>query len=191
MKEKSSFLRFGKFFIKNGTQIRFLEDQWLGTPSWRDQYPCLYQIVWHIHATVAQVLSSSPFNFSWWGDLIRSKLVACNEMLPRIANITLNQEPDEFCCNLLPSGQFLVKFHYLALIHSDVPNLKNRLWKLKVPPKIKIFLWYLRRWGFLTKDNLAKRNWQGSVRYCFCHKGETIQRLFFDFPLARFGALDK
>jgi hypothetical protein len=80
-------------------------------------------------------------------------------MLPRIANITLTQEPDEFRWNLCRSGQFSVKSHYMALIHSDVPNLNKRLWNLKVPLKIKIFLWYLRRGVILTKDNLAKRNW--------------------------------
>jgi hypothetical protein len=70
-------------------------------------------------------------------------------------------------------------------MHSDVPNLNKRLWKLKVPLKIKIFLWYLRRGVVLTKDNLAKCNWQGSILCCFCHKDETIQHLFFDCPLAR------
>jgi hypothetical protein len=51
----------------------------------------------------------------------------------------------------------------MALIHSDVPNLNRSLSNLKVPLKIKIFLWYLRRGVVLTKDNLVKRNWQGSV----------------------------
>jgi hypothetical protein len=185
MKVKSSFLRFGKLSIKNGTHIRFWEDQWLGTSSLRDQYPCLYHVVRHKQATMAQVLSSSPFNFSWRRDLIGPKLVAWNEMIPQIANITLTQEPDEFRWNLVPSGQFLVKSHYLALIHSDVPNLNKRLWKLKVLLKIKIFLWYLWRGVVLTKDNLAKCNWQCSVLCCFCHKDETIHHLFFDCPLAR------
>jgi hypothetical protein len=36
----------------------------------------------------------------------------------------------------------------------------------------------------LTKDNPAKRNWQGSKTYCFCHKEETIKHLFFDCRFA-------
>jgi hypothetical protein len=105
-------------------------------------------------------------------------------MIPRIANITLTQESDEFHWNLLRSGQFLVKSHYLALIHSGVPNVNKKLWKLKFPLKIKISLWYLWKWVVLTKDNLAKHNSQGSVQCCFCHKDETIQHLFFDCPFA-------
>jgi hypothetical protein len=45
---------------------------------------------------MAEVFSSSPINFSRHRDLIGPKLVAWNEMLPRIANIALTQEPDDF-----------------------------------------------------------------------------------------------
>jgi hypothetical protein len=134
---------------------------------------------------VAEIFGCSTLNFSWRRDLIGPKLVAWNHLLPRIVNITLTQEPDECRWNLLRSGQFSVKSHYLALIHVDVPNLNKRLWKLKVPLKIKIFLWYMQRGVVLTKDNWAKRNWQGSVLCCFCHNVEIIQHLFFKCPFAR------
>ena len=38
----------------------------------------------------------------------------------------------------------------------------------------------------LTKDNLAKRNRQGSVKCCLCSSIETIQHLFFDCYFASF-----
>jgi hypothetical protein len=37
----------------------------------------------------------------------------------------------------------------------------------------------------LTKDNLAKRRWEGSKRCCFCDQDETIQYLFLKCPLAK------
>ena len=80
---------------------------------------------------------------------------------------------------------FSVKSHYLGLINQNVPNLNKRLWKLKAPLKIKIFLWYLRRGVILTKDNLAKRNWQRNQQCCFCHENETIQHLFLDCRFTR------
>ena len=63
--------------------------------------------------------------------------------------------------------------------------MNKRIWKLKIPLKIKIFLWFLKRGVTLTKDNLAKRNWQGNQQCCFCHENETIQHLFFDCRMAR------
>ena len=56
---------------------------------------------------------------------------------------------------------------------------------MKVPLKIKIFMWFLHRQVILTKDNLAKRNWNGSQRCCFCDHDEIIQHLFFECQLAK------
>lgn len=38
----------------------------------------------------------------------------------------------------------------------------------------------------LTKYNSAKRNLQGDLTCCFCHKNETTNHLFFECPLACF-----
>ncbi|EEE51773.1 hypothetical protein OsJ_33218 [Oryza sativa Japonica Group] len=184
MKVKRDFLRFGSFIIKDGSQIRFWEDKWLGNSTLKEQYPYLYNIVRHKHATVAQVFENNPPSFSWRRDLIGSKLAAWNNLLPRITGFHLTQEQDEFHWNLTSNGEFSVKSHYLALIHSNVPNINNCLWKLKIPLKVKIFLWYLRRGMVLTKDNLIKRKWQGNKNCCFCCNDETIRHLFFECRFA-------
>ena len=80
-----------------------------------------------------------------------------------------------------PVRCFSVKSHYLGLINQNTPSLNKDLWKIKIPLKVKIFLWYLRRGVVLTKDNLAKRNWHGNQHCCFCHENEMIQHLFFDY----------
>jgi hypothetical protein len=36
-----------------------------------------------------------------------------------------------------------------------------------------------------TKDNLGKRNLQGSSKCCFCDHEETVQHLFFQCPFAK------
>jgi hypothetical protein len=83
----------------------------------------------HKQRTLSEVLSSSPtINISWRRDLISNKLTAQNSLYPRIANITLSQEQDEFHCNLHPTRQFSVKSHCLAMIHEDVTNLNTLLW---------------------------------------------------------------
>jgi hypothetical protein len=62
--------------------------------------------------------------------------------------------------------------------HSNVPNINKPIWKMRVPLKIKIFLWYLRKCIILTEDNLAKRNQTGSKRCCFCHKMRQLYTCF-------------
>jgi hypothetical protein len=75
---------------------------------------------------------------------------------------------------------------YNALITNGNIVQDTLLWKLKLPLKIKIFQWYLKKGVVLTKDNLIKRNWNGSKRCAFCSKDETIQHLFFDCHYASF-----
>ena len=115
---------------------------------------------------VAEVLSSGTPNLSWWRDLICCKLVMWNNLTARLTNIVLNHEHDDFKWNLDQTGVFTVKSHYLGLIHQNIPNTNKKIWKLKIPLKIKIFLWYLKRRVILTKDNLARRNWQGIQLCC-------------------------
>jgi hypothetical protein len=74
---------------------------------------------------------------------------------------------------------------YFLLLNTTPLNHNMLLWKLKLPLKIKIFLWYLGRGVILTKDNLAKRGWKDSLNCSFCNQNETIQHFFFDCYLAR------
>lgn len=60
------------------------------------------------------------------------------------------------------------------------------MWKLKIPLKIKIFLWYLKKGVVLTKDNVLRRNWKRNKKYSFCSQDETIKHLFFDCHVAKF-----
>ena len=92
MKVKHNFLRFGTFLIKNGSQVRFWEDRWLGQSTLREQYPCLYNIARYKQAIVAVVFGTSLPNISWRRDLIGNKLAAWNNLLPRLANVVLCED---------------------------------------------------------------------------------------------------
>ena len=109
---------------------------------------------------MVEVLRSQIPNLSWHRDLIGNKLAMWNNLASRLPTLELSQERDAFRWNFDQTCVFTVKSHYLGLIHQDIPNLNKRIWKLKIPLKIKNFLWYLKRGVILTKNNLAKRNWQ-------------------------------
>jgi hypothetical protein len=47
---------------------------------------------------------------------------------------------------------------YLDMLDDDTKYLKKYIWKMKVPLKIKVFMWFFNRKVILTKDNLLKRN---------------------------------
>jgi hypothetical protein len=113
-----------------------------------------------------------------WRQLFGASLAEWLSLLSHIQGMKLSHDMDSFFWSLASNGRFSVKSHYTALMLRNTPNLNKDISKLKAPLKFKIFLWYLRSGVILTKDNLAKQNWKGSLICVFCHKEETTNHLF-------------
>ena len=86
--------------IKDGSQVRFWEDSWLGNSLLCDQYPQLYNIVRKKQDMVADVLSTHIPNLSWRRDLIGNKLVMWNNLVSRLSTVIFSQDRDDFKWNL-------------------------------------------------------------------------------------------
>ena len=99
-------------------------------------------------------------------------------LVARISHVHLNDNADFFQWNLNQSRMFTISSMYNVLISNGNVQFDKHLWKLKVPLNIKIFMWYLKRGAILTKDNLARRNWNGNKQCCFCSSDETIHISF-------------
>jgi hypothetical protein len=99
--------------------------------------------------------------------------------------VQLNNDKDQFVWQLTESGLFSVKSMYLDLMNGHTRFLRKYLWKIKIPLKIKIFMWFLSNKVLLTKDNLIKRKWTGNQNCCFCDNNETIDHLFLSCPFAK------
>jgi hypothetical protein len=96
MATKKHFFGHGTFSIKDGSEIRFWEDKWLGNTSLRGQHPALYAIVRHKGDTLAQVLESNPPNMMFRRNLFGPRLVSWESLLQRLANVQLTNGKDEF-----------------------------------------------------------------------------------------------
>ena len=186
MATKKYFFPHASFSIKNGSEIRFWEDRWLGQTTLREQYPALYNVVRYKGDTLAKVMGTSPPNVSFRRTLLGPREAAWNALLLRLDSVQLQGGPDELRWIPTKNGIFSVASMYRVLIQSDVPVDSNKkIWKMKIPLKTKVFAWYLRRGVILTKDNLAKRNWHGSKKCVFCTHDESIKHLFFHCEFAR------
>jgi hypothetical protein len=152
MATKKHFSGHGNFLIKDGYEVRFWEDKWLGSTSLREQYPTLYDIVRHKGHTNAHVLETNPPNVISERNLYSPRLVSWEALCQRFANVQLTDGKDEFHWNLLENGKFSVASLYNALTLSDLPVLNDKkILKMKIPLKTKVFAWYLRRGLFLLK----------------------------------------
>jgi hypothetical protein len=144
--------------LNNRKQILFWEDKWLGQYSFQQQYPSLYNIVWRRSATVESVLSIVPLNVSFRRFLSQNNLRLWNDLVRQILHVRLNYQKDVFIWNLHQNGIYIVHSLYLALINNGIANINKQLWRVKIPLKIKIFMWYMKKEVILMKDKLARRN---------------------------------
>jgi hypothetical protein len=81
---------------------------------------------------------------------------------------TIDKSEGPLCVGVtLERVLFFVKSMHRALLETQALPFNTFIWKLKLPLKIKVFIWYLYKGVVLTKDNLARRNGKeiGNVVY--------------------------
>jgi hypothetical protein len=183
MEVKEHFLSKGRMVVHDGNQTRFWEDLWIGNEPFMNKYPTLYDIVRKKNATVANVLSTVPLSVSFRRGLSGANRDCWLELVSSVLEVQLDGREDSFAWGV--GKTFSVKSMYNSLMGSSGIPADCFTWKLNIPLKIKVFLWYLKEGVILTKDNLARRQWRGCTKCCFCDKEESIQHLFFECPMAR------
>ena len=71
-------------------------------------------------------------------------LLEWQSLVARVAFINLNEGQDTFFWNLNNNGLFSVTFMYKYLVNNGI-KVTQEIWHMKVPLKIKIFLWFLKK----------------------------------------------
>jgi hypothetical protein len=135
------------------------------------------------------VLSTNPLNVSFIRHLVGNNFISWQIVVAMVRDVQLTGQKDRFRWVAQQDGKFTVRSMYRVLaiplaIPNGIPH-NHIIWKLKLPLKVKVFIWYLIKGIALTKDNLAKRRWKGSLKCSFCNMDEFTQRLFFYCPYAR------
>jgi hypothetical protein len=149
---KDDFFSRGSFKVGNGQNMRFWEDIWLGDQPLAKQYPSLYNIVRRRNVLVSDVLTSNPLNIEFTRTLSTDKWEVWLLLLQRLIRVNLTEDPDVFVWKLTTNGVFSVKSMYTDMMNGHTVFLRKYLWKIKVPLKIKIFMWFLYK-----KSNSHKR----------------------------------
>jgi hypothetical protein len=83
-------------------------------------------------------------------------------LVDKLEDIQLNEGRDKMIWNPEKSGCYTSKSMYRCLSHQGVINKRMiRLWKSKLPMKLKSFMWLVSQDRLQTKLNLKRRNWRG------------------------------
>lgn len=112
-------------------------------------------------------------------------LARWDELINLVKQVVLSGSPDQPVWMLDSSSKYSVKSFYKMINFGGIPSeIKDDIWKIKIPPNIHVFLWFIYYNKSLTRDNLAKRRHVEDKTYVFCNEPETIQHLFFDCIVA-------
>ena len=107
---------------------------------------------------VATVLNSIPLNIQFRRSLVGEHWNAWLQLIRRLIDVQLTHQADTISWKLTTNGIFSIKSMYLNLIDSGPLSRSLHIWKIKVPLRIKIFMWFVHKRVILTKDNLVKKN---------------------------------
>ena len=143
-----------------------MEDTWLGVTPLAVQYPALYNIVQCNEDYAGTVFQTIPLNIQFRRALVGQRWTAWLHLVRRLIDVRLSDQSHSMQWTLAKIGGFTVKSFYIDLINSGPISRSLHIWKIKVPLRIKFFMWFVHKQVIRTKDNLIKRRWVGSSR-CF------------------------
>jgi hypothetical protein len=71
------------------------------------------------------------------------------------------------------------QFRGVKLVHTPA------VWKLRIPSRVHVFLWFLSKSKILKRDNVAKRQALVDTTCHSCSDFESVHHLFFDCVVAK------
>jgi hypothetical protein len=118
MKVKDQFLSLGFFTLKDGKQIRFWEDSWMGKQPLMLKFPSLYNLARKKSDTMANVFNRISLNIYFHRALVGDNLLSWNRLVLSIIHTHLSSARDEFKWSLSALRLFTVRSMYNALINN-------------------------------------------------------------------------
>lgn len=183
MKVRHIYLGGRRIKPNNGDATSFWTDSWLEGNPLCITHSTLFELCLDRIITLKEFRErEGQINFRrWLPNILHTQW---EELKSKVLNQHFNNGHDTISWGWTNSGAFSVKSVYEQLTITDSGESHSRIWRAKIPYKIKIFLWLLERNATLTKDNMVKRKWTGDPSCRFCKEVESVDHLFFQCPIA-------
>jgi hypothetical protein len=185
LKIKDLYVKGRVMKIGNGKETNFWRDSWCDSIPLKERFKEVFDLCNEQKGSVAEVAGRRwRLTFRRWLD--EPAQIQLRQLRDILTTCALGEEKDSPIWKWEKSKKFSIKTMYAHLCSTDIDIYNKRIWKAKIPLKIKVFMWLLQQNAILTKDNLVRRNWRGDKSCRFCNLDEDITHLFFDCTLARY-----
>lgn len=180
-----------KWDVYSGESVLFWLDNWSYLGILQFCFQWLYNLSKMKEVTLSDIkkfwTNASPFSTIFWKRPLRGwELDAYKRLDSLISNVLLKHGNDKLSWHDMHnifSSQYCYQ-HFLLDTHTD--DSWNFIWKLKIPPIIKFFLWQLNHKILPTFSFLKKRNIIHNEICKWCNQDiECVDHLFIRCTLAR------
>jgi hypothetical protein len=109
------------------------------------------------------------------------------ELMGKLNGVQLNGGRDKMIWKLEKSGSYSTKSMFRCLLYQGVSDKRmKKLWKSKLPMKLKTFMWLVFQDTIQSGVTLRRMKWKGNPNCVVCGKPESANHIFFYCVLARF-----
>lgn len=149
------FLENVKFVVGDGSPVRFWHDWWCGDSMLSVSFPTLFSYCPNSDTSTVE-LSANNWDLAFRRSLSPEEFEDWQRLFALFP--TLSETVDSVVWPHISSGHFSVKSLYSRLVGGSPTNRFSQVWRVCVPPKIKIFLWQAFRGRLPAADQIRKRN---------------------------------
>jgi hypothetical protein len=113
-------------------------------------------------------------------------MVSWLELIEIAKTISYSDENDELVWQYETNGIYSSSSMYAIVNFRGIqPIYLPSVWKLKIPPKIQVFLWLFSQNKIMTRDNLRTRGMVKPLECEMCKELEIVKHLMFECIVAR------
>jgi hypothetical protein len=140
---------------EDGDQTRMWEDVWLGQVPQKLSFPRLHEIYNDKNSLVGDCYNQGEWVIEFRRTFGPGELAQWEEMLTEMRFVSIQEGHDGIRWCLEKSGQYKTRSMYRFLIHRGVLNMHmRRVWKARLPMKLKVFMWQVFQDKLQTGGNL-------------------------------------
>jgi hypothetical protein len=175
-----------KHQVHNGRRTYFWLDWWTGNGPLRFTFPRLFACCDNHFATVQGVRTNEGWRIRFRRTFSLAERAEWDNLC-RIFDLSPASDGEDVVrWALEPSGEYSTNSLYSKLSRGGTITHFKEIWRTRVPPKIRVFLWQLIRGRLPSGDQLLKRNGPSDGRCALCGDWETCDHIFFTCHIARF-----
>jgi hypothetical protein len=172
--------------VGDGKCTQFWNDVWITASPLRIDFPRIYDICNKKNISVAGCAQ-----MDWHPHLRRmldaQALVEWNQLQVLLQGVQLSTLPDQITWGLTKSKQFTTASLYQFLTASGVTShVVKKIWKCKVPLKVRIFMWQAIQNRLQTTQLLRNKSWKRRDTCAICGASEDVDHHLFTCPMANF-----